>query len=83
MNTINKIKQLLRLSDDVLSNLTNLPTADLINENIIVLLMTAIKSDIDTLQFCDVMESLMDSKSSTDIEILRNGKFGANITHST
>ena len=83
MNTINKIKQLLRLSDDVLSNLTNLPTADLINENIIVLLMTGIKSDIDTLQFCDVMESLMDSKSSTDIEILRNGKFGAIITHST
>ena len=74
MNTVNKIKQLLRLSDDVLSNLTNLPTADLINENIIVLLMTGIKSDIDALQFCDIMESLMDRKSSTDIEILRNGK---------
>ena len=73
MNTINKIQQLLRLSDDVLRNLTNLPTADLINENIIVLLIAEIKSDIDTLQFCDVMESLMDSKSSTDIEILRNG----------
>ena len=81
MNTINKIKQLLRLSDDVLSNLTNLPTADLINENIIVLLMTAIKSDIDALQFCDIMESLMDNKSSTDIEILRNGKFDAIIMH--
>ena len=83
MNTVNKIKQLLRLSDDVLSNLTNLPTADLINENIIVLLMTAIKSDIDALQFCDIMESLMDSKSSTDIEILRNGKFGAIIMHNS
>ena len=82
MNTINKIKQLLRLSDDVLSNLTNLPTADLINENIIVLLMTAIKSDIGALQFCDIMESLMDNKSSTDIEILRNGKFDAIIMHS-
>ena len=83
MNTVNKIKQLLRLSDDVLSNLTNLPTADLINENIIVLLMTGIKSDIDALQFCDIMESLMDSKSSTDIEILRNGKFGAIIMHNS
>ena len=82
MNTINKIKQLLRLSDDVLSNLTNLPTADLINENIIVLLMTGIKSDIDALQFSDIMESLMDNKSSTDIEILRNGKFDAIIMHS-
>ena len=83
MNTINKIKQLLRLSDDALSNLTNLPTADLINENIIVLLMTTIKSDIDALQFCDIMENLMDNKSSTDIEILRNGKFDAIIMHST
>ena len=75
------MKQLLRLSDDVLSNLTNLPTADLINENIIVLLMTAIESGIDALPFCDIMESLMDNKSSTDIEILRNGKFDAIIMH--
>ena len=81
MNTVNKMKQLLRLSDDVLSNLTNLPTADLINENITVLLMTTIKSDIDALQFCDIMESLTNNTSSTDIEILRNGKFDAIIMH--
>ena len=83
MNTVNKMKQLLRVSDDVLSNLTNLPTADLINESIIVLLMTGIKSDIDALKFCDIMENLMDCKSSTDIEILRNGKFGATIVYNT
>ena len=81
MKTINKIKQLLRLSDDVLSNLTNLPTADLINENIVVFLMKGIKSDIDSLQFCDVMENLIDSRFSTDIELLRNGKFSATAQH--
>ena len=83
MKTINKIKQLLRLSDDVLSDLTNLPTADLINEKIIVLLMTVIQSDIDALQICDVMENLIDSKSSTIIELLRNGKFASTITHNS
>ena len=83
MKTINKIKQLLRLSDDVLSNLTNLPTAALINENIIVLLMSGIQSDVDALQFCDIVENLIDSISSTDIELLRNGKFAATITHNT
>ena len=77
MKTINKIKQLLRLSDDVLSNLTNLPTVHLINENIVVLLMRCITLDIGALQFCDVMENLIDDKSSTDIELLRNGKFAA------
>ena len=84
MKTINKLKQLLRLSDDVLSNLTDLPTADLINENIIVLLMTVIiQSDIDALQICDVMENLIDSKSSTIIELLRNGKFASTTTHNS
>ena len=83
MKTINKIKQLLRLSDDVLSDLTNLPTANLINEKIIVLLMTVIQSDIDALQICDVMENLIDSKSSTIIELLRNGKFASTITHNS
>ena len=83
MKTINKIKQLLRLSDDVLSNLTNLPTADLINENIIVFLITVIQSDIEALQICDVMENLIDSKSSTIIELLRNGKFTFIITHNS
>ena len=73
MKTVNKINQLLRLSDDVLSNLTNLPTADLVNESIIVFLMTEIKSDVDALQFCDVVENLIDTISSIDIELLRNG----------
>ena len=83
MKTINKIKQLLRLSDDVLSNLTNLPTADLINEKIIVLLITVIQSDIEALQICDLLENLIDSKSSTIIELLRNGKFAFIMTHNS
>ena len=74
MKTINKLR-LLGFSDDVLSYFTNLPTTDVINDRIIAFLMIAtIKSDIQALQFCDVMDNLVDSKSSkTHIEILRNG----------
>ena len=75
MMTLNKLKQLLRLPDDVISELTNLPTVNDINEAIISLLMTAIKSDMDAVQFCDIMENIADSISSkAHIEILRNGK---------
>ena len=76
MMTLNKLKQLVRLSDDVLSELTNPPTVNDINEAVISFLMTAIiKSDMDALQFCDVMENIVDSISSkAHIEILRNGK---------
>ena len=75
MMTLNKLKQLLRLPDGVLSELTNLPTVNVINEAIISLLMTAIiKSDMDALEFCDIMENIVDSKSSKkQNEILRNG----------
>ena len=35
-----------------------------------------IKSDVDALQFCDVMDNLVDSKSSkTHIKVLKNGKY--------
>ena len=73
MKTINKIKQLLRLSDDVLSRFINLSSVDLINETIIVYLMMLIQSDMDALQFCDVVENLIDNISSTIIKLLRNG----------
>ena len=74
MITLNKLKQILTLSDDVLSELTNLPTVNDINNAIIGLLMTVIiKSNMDALQFCDVMENIVDSKSKAHIEILRNG----------
>ena len=74
MKTINEMKRLLRFPDNMLNNLTFVPSVDLINENIIVLLITMIvKSDIDGLKLCDVMENLVDSKSSADIETLRNG----------
>ena len=76
MMTLNELKQLVRLPDDVLSELTNLPTVNDINEAIISLLMTVIiKSDMDALQFCDVMDNIADSRSSkVHIEVLRNGK---------
>ena len=60
------------LSDEYLSNLADPPIADLINEKIIVSLMTSIQSDMGALVFCDIMEQLIDTKSSY-IEIIRNG----------
>ena len=60
------------LSDEYLSNLTDPPIADLVNEKIIVSLMISIQSDMGALVFCDIMEQLIDTKSSY-IEIIRNG----------
>ena len=75
MKTINKLKELVKTSGD-LSNFANLPTANLINERIIGLLMTGIRSDIEALHFCDVIQSLVDSESSTaDVESFRNGNY--------
>ena len=61
--------------DDVLSNFTNLPTTELINDAIVGFLMAGtIKTDVQALRFCDGMDTLVDSKSSKrNIEILRNG----------
>ena len=74
MKIINKLK-LLGCTDDVLSNFTNLPTTELINDAIVGCLMVAtIKTDVQALRFCDDMDALVDSKSSKrNIEILRNG----------
>ena len=72
MKTINKLRSL-RCSDDFESTITNLPTTDLINDTIVRSLMVGlIKTDVQALQFCDVMDNLVDSKSY--IEMLRNGK---------
>ena len=73
MNTINKVKQLARVSESILNTFVNLPTTDLCNEFIIGYLMTGIKSDTDALQFCDNMEDLTEHKGV--VEILRNGIF--------
>lgn len=74
MKTIAKIQQLLGTSDEVLSELIEQPTAALINQKIIGSLMLGISSERNAVQFCDVMENLVDSISSTaHIEIFRNG----------
>ena len=74
MKTINKLR-LLGVNDDALSNIINLPTTDVINDCIVSFVMIRINSDVQALQFCDVMDKLVDSKSSkTHIETLRNGK---------
>ena len=70
--TINKLR-LLGFPDYILS--TNLPTTDLINDATVGFLMVAIiQTDVQALQFCDIMDNLVDSESSESyIEILRNG----------
>ena len=75
MMTLLKLKQLLRVSDDILNKFSNLKIVDVINVTIITFLMLAIiKSDMDALQFCNFMDNIVDSKSSkAHIEILRNG----------
>ena len=74
MMTLNKLKQTVTLSDNFLRKLISLPTVNAINEAITGLLMTAIKSDMGALQFCDIMENIVDNKSSkTQVELLRNG----------
>ena len=58
-----------------MGDLSNFPTVGLINEALIGSLISAIKSDGGALEFCDIMESLVDNASSKmDIEVLRNGK---------
>ena len=66
---------LLGFPDDTLRKFTILPTTDLINDAIVGFLMiVTIKSDVQALQFCDIMDNLVDNKSSeSHIEILRNG----------
>ena len=76
MKTINKLK-LWGFSDDALSKFTNLQTTDLINDYIVgCLIVATIRSDVQALQFCDIMDKLVDSKlSKTLIEMLTNGKY--------
>ena len=74
MQTINKLRQL-GFPDEVLNKFTNLPTTDLFHDKIVGCLMAGIiKSDVQALEFCDVMDNMTDSESSkAPIEILRNG----------
>ena len=76
MKTFNKLNKLFGPSDDLLNPLTVLPSADLINEAIIGMIMvTSVRSDIDALQFCDILENLVDTQSSLiHIRSIRNGK---------
>lgn len=75
MKTIEKLKQLVKLQDDIVIYLMNLPSADHVNEAVVASLVTGIKSDVDALRYCDLMENLVDNQSSkTDIDLLRKSK---------
>ena len=74
MKTIDMLK-LLGFPNEEVNYFTNLTTADLINDRIVAYLMIAtVKSDVQALQFCAVMDKLVDSESSeSHIKLLRNG----------
>ena len=75
IKTINKIKEIMNPGDKILFDLMRLSTVELTNEAIIGLLIRGIKTDVDTLNFCDVMEVLVDNEQlKVFIESLRNGK---------
>ena len=74
MKTIDTLK-LLRFPSEEVNYFTNLTTADLINDRIVAYLMIeTVKSDVQALKFCAVMDNLVDSESAkAHIELLRNG----------
>ena len=73
MQTINELRKM-GWSEFILSSLTNLSTTECINNAIVGgLMMETIKSDIHALEFCKVMDELVDSKSKSCIEILQKG----------
>ncbi|XP_065914506.1 uncharacterized protein [Dysidea avara] len=63
MKTATKIKQM-GAPDNFLYQLTTLPSVDVINEAIMSYAISSIKSDSDSLQFCDIVDTLIDSDSS-------------------
>ena len=75
MKTVVKLQELkiVEPSSDKLSYLINLPTTDLINENILANLVILTKTDTQAIKLCDIMEYLVDTSSQVHIEILRNG----------
>ena len=76
MKTVEKMKNLFGVPDDILSALTTLPSVDIINEGIVGLVITEIQSDRDGLQLCDVMEVLVDCEPSRlEIEALKKGNY--------
>ena len=77
IKTIDILKQQLGNRANILTQAaTNLPTADLINQTIVGVLITGVTSDIASMQLCDTMENLVDDEYlRRDIEVIRNGKF--------
>jgi len=61
--------------DNFLYQLTSMPSVDAINEAIMIYAVSPIKSDHDALQFCDIMDTLVDCDASRQfITALRHGK---------
>ena len=76
MKTINKLKELLRPSDEYVQKWIDIAAANFFNETAVGMLMTTIKRDAYALNFCDMMEKLCDNESSRmHIKMFRKGNF--------
>ena len=74
--TINKLNEVFSLSDSTRNHLVSSPNADVANQELITLLISGLRSDIDALSFCDIVEKLVDDMPSQNvIDSLRNGTY--------
>ena len=77
MRTIQLLMQYLETPEEVMRQLTMMPSLELVNENIVGNLMLIIlKTDRDILKFCDIIEEVLSTtKEKEFIRALRNRKF--------
>lgn len=77
MRTIQLLMQYLEMPEEVMRQLTMMPSLELVNENIIGNLMLIIlNTDRDILKFCDIIEEVLSTtKGKEFIRALRNRKF--------
>lgn len=73
--TINKIKELTPIRDEIIYRLLKLPSFELANCHILALLITPVPKEADLIRFCDLVENLVnDTESKRFISKLRNGQ---------
>lgn len=76
MRTIQLLMQYLETPEEIMRQLTMMPSLELVNENIVGNLMLIIlKTDRDILKFCDIIEEVLTTKGKEFIRALRNRKF--------
>ena len=77
MRTIQLLMQYLDTPEEIIRQLTMMPSVELVNENIVGnLMLMVLHSDRDILKFCDIIEEVQGTtKGKEFIQALRNRKF--------